>query len=175
MDDVRNEFLQKLYLRQAEIERALEQLMHSQREYNDQTAANHINDETDHAQREASVANIYSLIERKARELNGVSRLIRQIGRNGSFGVCEECGDPIPPERLMIMPDATLCVPCQREMEKFVTMRHPALKNGLERTRKAEDEGEPEDIGGLYDIDFEWMDFDDEEALPLLKNEDQDA
>lgn len=32
----------------------------------------------------------------------------------GSYGVCEECGDPIPPERLEILPHARLCVSCGR-------------------------------------------------------------
>ena len=30
-----------------------------------------------------------------------------------SFGICEECGDPIKPRRLEVVPDATLCTECQ--------------------------------------------------------------
>ena len=37
----------------------------------------------------------------------------------GEFGRCEECGKPIPEERLMVIPEATLCVPCQRELEEM--------------------------------------------------------
>jgi DnaK suppressor protein len=29
------------------------------------------------------------------------------------FGLCEECGDPIAPKRLQVMPHATLCTECQ--------------------------------------------------------------
>jgi len=32
----------------------------------------------------------------------------------GRYGKCEECGDPIPRERLEIRPQASFCVPCQR-------------------------------------------------------------
>lgn len=31
----------------------------------------------------------------------------------GRYGKCEECGDPIPRERLEIRPQARFCVPCQ--------------------------------------------------------------
>ncbi len=29
------------------------------------------------------------------------------------FGLCAECGDPIAPKRLQVMPHATLCTECQ--------------------------------------------------------------
>ena len=35
----------------------------------------------------------------------------------GSYGVCELCGDPIHPDRLEVLPFATLCVGCQRKKE----------------------------------------------------------
>ena len=37
----------------------------------------------------------------------------------GLYGTCERCGEPIEPERLEFKPDATLCVNCQREVEKL--------------------------------------------------------
>ena len=37
---------------------------------------------------------------------------------DGSYGICEECGKKISPERLKIMPFALLCVPCKSIMEK---------------------------------------------------------
>lgn len=36
----------------------------------------------------------------------------------GSYGVCEKCGSMIDTDRLMIMPEATLCMKCEREKEK---------------------------------------------------------
>jgi DnaK suppressor protein len=32
---------------------------------------------------------------------------------DGTYGVCERCGDTIPIERLEILPHARFCVPCQ--------------------------------------------------------------
>lgn len=37
----------------------------------------------------------------------------------GQYGICERCGKPIPPERLEVKPDATLCVTCQAEVERL--------------------------------------------------------
>jgi len=37
--------------------------------------------------------------------------------RAGTYGICENCGRPIDPERLRARPEATLCIDCQREQE----------------------------------------------------------
>ncbi len=36
----------------------------------------------------------------------------------GTYGICQECGQIIDPARLEIVPSATLCVDCQRRAEK---------------------------------------------------------
>jgi DnaK suppressor protein len=36
----------------------------------------------------------------------------------GTYGICERCGQPIDPERLRIVPEATLCVSCKLLAEK---------------------------------------------------------
>ncbi len=38
--------------------------------------------------------------------------------REGTYGVCQECGQAIDPERLEALPAAVLCVDCQRKAEK---------------------------------------------------------
>lgn len=35
----------------------------------------------------------------------------------GRYGVCEDCGQDIDPERLAVRPQATLCIGCQRRQE----------------------------------------------------------
>ncbi len=32
---------------------------------------------------------------------------------DGSFGMCERCGEPIPAQRLQVLPMSRLCSPCQ--------------------------------------------------------------
>ena len=36
----------------------------------------------------------------------------------GTYGICESCGDPIRPERLEALPYATRCIKCQRKDEE---------------------------------------------------------
>jgi|SRR5919204_2773684 DnaK suppressor protein len=39
----------------------------------------------------------------------------------GEYGVCSECGNPIPAKRLAAVPDATTCVACQDRLERTMT------------------------------------------------------
>ena len=38
--------------------------------------------------------------------------------RDGSYGLCRECGEPIPLARLRVVPTARLCLPHQAEWER---------------------------------------------------------
>jgi len=38
--------------------------------------------------------------------------------REGTYGRCDACGQPIPPARLQAVPEATRCLPCARELEQ---------------------------------------------------------
>jgi len=116
--EFRKEFLNTLYERKRELEEALEKLKVSQKEYDIISTAGNFIDELDGAQREISSHSIYSMIERKSQELKKIEALIERVQKDGKFGICEECGRRIRKERLMIMPEATLCVRCQRELER---------------------------------------------------------
>jgi RNA polymerase-binding transcription factor DksA len=35
----------------------------------------------------------------------------------GRYGICDDCSEPIDPERLAVRPHATLCITCQRRHE----------------------------------------------------------
>ena len=32
----------------------------------------------------------------------------------GGYGICENCGNPIHPDRLAVLPDTTVCITCAR-------------------------------------------------------------
>jgi len=38
--------------------------------------------------------------------------------RIGKYGICENCGEMIDTDRLLVYPEATLCVKCQKEKEE---------------------------------------------------------
>jgi len=54
-----------------------------------------------------------TLLERESAQVEAAMRAREQ----GTYGTCQECGQPIPPERLAARPEATLCVDCQRRIE----------------------------------------------------------
>jgi phage/conjugal plasmid C-4 type zinc finger TraR family protein len=41
----------------------------------------------------------------------------RELMAKGAYGLCEDCGQKIAPERLEALPDATRCVACQAKWE----------------------------------------------------------
>jgi DnaK suppressor protein len=49
--------------------------------------------------------------------LRKVDHAIRLV-REGTYGKCEECEDPIHPDRLEALPWATMCVKCQEKVDR---------------------------------------------------------
>ena len=51
--------------------------------------------------------------------LDDITQIDRALNRlaNGSYGLCDDCHEPIPPKRLEARPTATLCVSCQSKRE----------------------------------------------------------
>jgi RNA polymerase-binding transcription factor DksA len=45
--------------------------------------------------------------------------LNKQLSRisQGTYGICEACGEPIDPDRLAVLPDTNLCISCARSGE----------------------------------------------------------
>lgn len=46
--------------------------------------------------------------------LADINNALQKI-KDGTFGVCENCHEPIDPKRLEIMPEAKLCLKCQQK------------------------------------------------------------
>ncbi len=53
------------------------------------------------------------LLERESKQVQAA----RRARARGTYGLCQECGRPIPRERLQARPEATLCLDCQRRLE----------------------------------------------------------
>ena len=70
-------------------------------------------------------ANIYnkqillSLTESERMRLQEMDEALDRIGA-GTYGICEECGEPIGLKRLEVRPVAKYCVPCLSKMEKGI-------------------------------------------------------
>jgi RNA polymerase-binding transcription factor DksA len=55
-----------------------------------------------------------ALVAATRRSLEQITGALRRIAE-GSYGRCEKCGNPIPGERLEVLPHARFCVPCQQK------------------------------------------------------------
>jgi DnaK suppressor protein len=57
----------------------------------------------------------------------------------GEYGICEDCGEPIPEQRLRLFPAARLCVRCQEEQDHLEKLRDSqGLRGGAWREDTAE-------------------------------------
>lgn len=64
-------------------------------------------------EREKTLSVIRAL-ERKLYRIN----IALRAAEEGTYGICEVCGQPIDPARLRIMPGATMCVQCKAATER---------------------------------------------------------
>jgi len=72
--------------------------------------------------------------------LSRIDYALRRIDE-GTYGLCEECGERIPKPRLRIVPFATLCVSCQQREEL-----EGAARETVARAWRPADDGESEEI-----------------------------
>jgi DnaK suppressor protein len=57
-------------------------------------------------------------LEKRLRDqLAGVERALNKF-EDGTYGLCDNCGKPINPERLEALPQATLCLECKARLAK---------------------------------------------------------
>ncbi len=54
---------------------------------------------------------IEALLDQSRRHLSELDRALRQLAE-GHYGMCENCGAPIAPERLAARPTARTCIAC---------------------------------------------------------------
>jgi len=70
---------------------------------------NHMADDATAAFEQARELALRQNLERTLRQ---VEHALRRFER-GTYGICEECGQEIDPERLQVLPYATLCLNCK--------------------------------------------------------------
>jgi DnaK suppressor protein len=60
---------------------------------------------------------LMSLSENERDTLIEIDEALDRI-ENGTFGICEECGEPIVLKRLEVIPNARYCIQCKESLEK---------------------------------------------------------
>ena len=78
--------------------------------------ANLEGDEVDLAVSEQNLSLNLRLREREGQHLVKIDRALAKI-EEGSFGLCEQCEEPLQKNRLIARPVATLCIACKEEQE----------------------------------------------------------
>jgi len=68
--------------------------------------------------REISFATRSLLIDRANKLADALERI-----KDGAYGICDDCGEPIAPARLKVMPEVTTCVRCQDRIERQARRR----------------------------------------------------
>ena len=59
---------------------------------------------------------------RDKEKLQAINEALEKL-REGSYGICEECGEKIGPGRIKVMPLAKFCVSCQAKIEKEMSLQ----------------------------------------------------
>lgn len=93
-----------------EVQRGLRVLLEGPQEPGSVTAPEELG--PNNAERELDLA----VLQLKARTCRSISDALARVQR-GTFGVCETCGDKIPPARLRALPFALRCRSCQEGEE----------------------------------------------------------
>lgn len=79
-------------------------------------------DDLDVATSEINQSITLRLRDRERFLITKIDKALAQID-DGTFGVCEECGDPIGFKRLEVRPVTTLCIRCKEEQERLEKMK----------------------------------------------------
>ena len=66
-----------------------------------------------------------ALENRIRQEISGIGHALEKFEK-GTYGLCDNCGQPIAPERLEALPQATLCVNCKALLTKNAKAAPPS-------------------------------------------------
>ena len=66
-----------------------------------------------------------ALEKRIREELVAIEHALDKFDKK-TYGLCDECGESIPPERLEALPQASLCLSCKEKLTKNAKPKHPA-------------------------------------------------
>ena len=86
------------------------------------TASSEIGDLVDQAGDERDRELSLLLTDRDKEKLFAIDEALEKL-KEGSYGICEECGDKIGHGRLKVMPLAKYCVNCQSKIEKEMVLQ----------------------------------------------------
>lgn len=115
----RNETLRKMFLRKrAEIKARIEEQLGEKMAEDIDSVLGPALDEGDLSILEIGRDVDYGLLSMYTKTLKNINQALERLDE-GTYGICEECGQEIAEKRLEVIPFALYCVQCQREKEKL--------------------------------------------------------
>ena len=79
-------------------------------------------DPTDQAVFESDRGFELRIRDRERKLIRKIDQALKRI-EEGSYGICEACGEDIDEKRLMARPEASLCIHCKRKQEQMERLR----------------------------------------------------
>ncbi len=79
-------------------------------------------DPTDRASMESERNFTLRIRDRERKLIAKIKEALYRL-EEGTFGICEECGEEISPERLKARPVTTLCIECKKKQENEEKLR----------------------------------------------------
>ena len=114
---IRQEALRTILLKEKQVvTRHLEEQMGHQLNDDLQQRIDHVLDSGDQATLDMAEELDLSLLEMRNKNLKAINDALYRL-REGTYGICDECGNEIPEKRLMVMPFTPCCVACQEKQE----------------------------------------------------------
>lgn len=115
--DGRQESLGHILLeKKNEIQKQIDDLIVQRREEQERWRGEPAMDNLDMAYRDSSADQLLSLLEVRHRMRITLDEALDRL-REGTYGFCNECGEPVNQARLKALPFAKTCVDCQNVIE----------------------------------------------------------
>lgn len=117
VSDGRDEGLRQMLLeKKNEIQKQIDELIIQRREEQERWRGEPAMDNLDMAYRDSSADQLLSLLEVRHRMRIILDEALTRL-REGTYGFCNECGEPVSNARLKALPFAKTCVDCQNVIE----------------------------------------------------------
>ena len=119
MNDRRPDVLRTLLVgRRTTLQKEIDRLIAEHRDNSTHFRDNSVLDVEDMSLRDATGAQQIALLEARTQERIQLDEALRRLDE-GTYGVCEDCEEPISPARLRALPFARRCIACQEQFELF--------------------------------------------------------
>lgn len=111
--------LSMLQARRADLLGELRLRLHAEGETEQLALVNHLDETGDWAEASSESLHDLALLQHEIVTLRGLDDALQRV-HSGQYGICQECGEKIPDNRLEVQPEAMTCLQCQQKLEQHL-------------------------------------------------------